>query len=126
MIASVKHGIDKRAVGSRIRKIRGERTQKTFASMVDATQSYISDLERGKCLPSVAFLARLKEASRRSYGWILTGKEEPTVPFTPPEEEKKEIDFIHIQGLINLLEDAPPSEKSRFVKLLVSYLINFL
>ena len=92
--------------------------------MMDATQSYISDLERGKCLPSVAFLARLKEASRRSYGWILTGKEEPVVPFTPPEE--KEIDFIHIQSLINLLEDAPPSEKPRFVKMLISYLIDFL
>lgn len=126
MIASVEQGIRKEAVGSRIRKIRGERTQKTFASMMDATQSYISDLERGKCLPSVSFLGRLKEASGRSYGWILTGKEEPAVPFTPPEEEEKEIDFIHIQGLINLLEDAPPSEKPRFVKMLISYLINFL
>lgn len=124
MIASVEQGISKEAVGSRIRKIRGERTQKTFASMMDATQSYISDLERGKCLPSVSFLGRLKEASGRSYGWILTGKEEPAVPFTPPEE--KEIDFIHIQGLINLLEDAPPSEKPRFVKMLISYMINFL
>ncbi len=125
MIASVKRGISKEAVGSRIREIRGERTQKTFASMMDATQSYISDLERGKCLPSVSFLGRLKEGSGRSYGWILTGKEEPAVPFTPPEEEK-EIDFIHIQSLINLLEDAPPSEKPRFVKMLISSLINFL
>ena len=98
-----------------------------WASMMDATQSYISDLERGKCLPSVSFLGRLKEVSGRSYGWILTGKEEPAVPFTPPEEEEeKEIDFIHIQSLINLLEDAPPSEKPRFVKMLISYLINFL
>lgn len=124
MIVPIKQGISKKAVGSRIRKIRGERTQKTFASIIDATQSYISDLERGKCLPSVSFLARLKEAPGRSYGWILTGKEEPAVPFTPPEE--KEIDFIHIQSLINLLEDAPPPEKPRFVKKLVSYLINFL
>ena len=129
MIASVKQGISKEAVGSRIREIRGERTQKTFASMMDATQSYIFDLERGKCLPSVSFLGRLKEGSGRSYGWILTGKEEPAVPFTPPEEEEeeeKEIDFIHTQSLINLLEDAPPSEKPRFVKMLISYLINFL
>jgi transcriptional regulator with XRE-family HTH domain len=127
MIASLKQrkeGVDKKEVGSRIREIRGERTQKDFAVVMDATQSYISDLERGKCLPSVSFLARLRADSGRSYCWILRGKEEPVLPPIPKEQE--EIDYLHIQRLINLLEDAPPSEKPRFIKMLTSYLIDNL
>lgn len=123
-IGSVQQRINKKAIGSRIRAIRSQRSQKAFAKIVNATQSYISDLERGKCLPSVSFLARLKGASGRSYGWILTGEEEPALPPAPPEEE--EIDYLHIERLIKLLEDAPSSEKPRFVKMLISYLINYL
>lgn len=98
-----------------------------------ATQSYISDLERGKCLPSVSFLARLVEISGRSYDWILTGKEELDVPTIPPLEEEKpppsavvEIDYTHIQDLINMLRDADPPDKPRILKMLVSYLLTFL
>lgn len=124
MIASIKQGINKRDVGSRIREIRGERTQNDFALVMEATQSYISDLERGKCLPSVSFLARLKEASGRSYSWILTGKEEPVE--TPVPHEHEDVDYLHIQRLINLMEDGPPPQRSRFAKMLISYLINCL
>ncbi len=123
MIQSLPEGVDKKAVGSRIREIRGKRTQIAFAALMDATQSYISDLERGKCFPSVAFLARLKEVSERSFDWILSRRDEPAATPAPPEHE--DADYIQIQRLINLLEDAPPSEKPRFAKTLITHLIEF-
>ncbi len=132
MIKSLHSGINSEGIGLRIREIRRDRTQKVFAQLMGATQSYISDLERGKSLPSVSFLARLADASGRSYDWILTGKEELDVPTIPPEEEKPpppavvEIDYTHIQGLINMLHDADPPDKPRILKMLVSYLLTFL
>ena len=125
-------GINSEGIGLRIREIRGDRTQKVFAQLMDTTQSYISDLERGKSLPSVSFLARLADASGRSYDSILTGKQELDVPTIPPEEEKPpspaigEIDYIHAQSLIDMLRDAEPGEKHRILKMLVSYLLTFL
>lgn len=68
-------GIDRKAIGSRIKEIRGNRTQNAFAKILNVTQGYISDLERGKSFPSVTFLARLVKISKRSYNWILTGEE---------------------------------------------------
>jgi transcriptional regulator with XRE-family HTH domain len=124
MSQSLPQEIDKKAVGSRIREVRGKRTQTAFAEMMDATQSYISDLERGKCFPSIVVLARLKEVSGRSFDWLLTGSDEPAAPTAPPEHE--DVDYIQMQRLINLLEDAPPSEKPRFAKMLIAHLIGLL
>ncbi len=133
MIQTLHPGVNSEGIGSRIREIRGERTQKVFGQIIGATQSYISDLERGKSLPSVSFLARLAEISGRSYDWILTGKEALDVPTIPPLEEEKppppavvKIDYTHIQGLINMLHDADPPDKPRILKMLVSYLLAFL
>ncbi len=123
MSQSLPQGVDKKTVGSRIREIRGKRTQIAFAALMDATQSYISDLERGKCFPSVAFLARLKEVSGRSFDWILSGRDEPAAPPATPEHE--DVDYIQMQRLINLLEDAPPSDKPQFAKTLITHLIEF-
>ncbi|MDV2496394.1 MAG: helix-turn-helix transcriptional regulator [bacterium] len=127
MSQSLPQEVDKKAVGSRIREIRAERTQAAFATLMDATQSYISDLERGKCFPSIAFLSRLKEVSGRSFDWVLTGKDgSAALPAPPATPEHEEAGYIQIQSLINLLEDAPPSEKPRFAKTLITHLIGFL
>ncbi len=133
MTDSVTHGLDKKAVGIRIREIRGKRTQKEFAEIANATQSYISDLERGKCFPSVSFLALLVELSGKSYDWILTGKERVIPTEEEPDEENKsppkvsvEMDYSYLQSLIILIRDAPPSEKPRLLKILISYLLTYL
>ncbi len=133
MIKTLHPGVNSEGIGSRIREIRGERTQKVFGQFIGATQSYISDLERGKSLPSISFLARLADVSDRSYDWILTGKEEFDVLTAPPVEEEKppplaigEIDYTHAQSLIDILLDAEPEEKPRILKMLGSYLLTFL
>jgi transcriptional regulator with XRE-family HTH domain len=113
--------VDRRAVGPRIRQIRGKRTQKAFAALMDATQSYISDLERGKCFPSVALLARIRAVSGKSFDWILTGKE---VAAAPPENG--EADYIEMQSLFGKLEDASAPEKPQLAKMLIVSLLHVM
>lgn len=136
--------LDKKEIGSRIRKIRARRSQKEFAEVMGSTQTFISDLERGKCFPSVTFLARLAEVSGKSYDWILTGEEErgeaaERVSDTEGALETEEvqdkerapeafpinIDYEYLRTLVSVLEDAPPSEKPRLLKIVVSYLIAY-
>lgn len=121
MISSLLQEVDKRAVGLRIRAIRAKRTQTSFAALMEVTQSYISDLERGKCFPSVAFLTRLRAVSRKSFDWILTGKERAAAP-----PENGEADYEQMQNTFNLLGDAPPPEKPRFAKLLIVSLLDVM
>lgn len=165
MTESVENGLNRQEIGLRIRSIRGERSQKEFAELTGATQSYISDLERGKCFPSVTFLARLSDISGRSFDWILSGKEElegppkpaepaepaesvepeepveaeepvePPMPaepgppppkIPPPSPAAGDLDYAYLHHLVTVLSDAPPSEKTRFLKIIVSYLHTYL
>lgn len=140
MTESLHKDLSRKDIGLRIRTIRGERTQKEFAEFTGTTQSYISDLERGKCFPSVSFLELLVKISGRSYDWILAGGElekaeppEPSEPPEPPEGEERppppapgDMDYNYIQGLIIFLRDAPPSDKPRFLRIIISYLLTFL
>jgi transcriptional regulator with XRE-family HTH domain len=133
MTESVQKRLERKDIGLRIRSIRGARTQKEFAEMTGATQSYISDLERGKCFPSVSFLELLVKISGSSYDWILTGKELKELGPVEPEETTAasgpaplDMDYNYIQSLIILLRDAPPSEKQRFLRIIVSYLLTYL
>jgi transcriptional regulator with XRE-family HTH domain len=53
-----------RIIGQNVRRRRDElrMTQTTLAEKVGLPQSYISDLEGGKCAPRVATMAKLAEA----------------------------------------------------------------
>ncbi len=163
MIEPIEQILNKEEIGLRIRSIRGGRTQKEFAEITGATQSFISDLERGKSFPSISFLAVLVDLSGKSYDWILTGREEPKPPVEEVEEEPEkeapepeaveekeeppvreemrwelrkegpppapphgDIDYNYLQHLVTVLRDAPPTEKPRFVKIIVSYLLTNL
>ena len=43
-------------IAQRIRELRGDRTQNEVAEVLHITQSYLSELERGKKVPSKALL----------------------------------------------------------------------
>lgn len=137
--------LSREAMGRRIREIRGKRTQKEFAELMEATQAYISDLERGKSYPSVPFIAHLAEVSGRSYNWLFTGEEEMTQleEEAGPEEEARPqevavdhvasqppqgpmVDTGYVKVLLSLMDKAPYTEKRRFLKIIVSYLMTFL
>jgi transcriptional regulator with XRE-family HTH domain len=69
--------IDWRAVGRRIRQLRGfDKKQSEFAEMVGIGQSHISAIERGKKEPGAAVLYRIAKLYGKTMEWLLTGDED--------------------------------------------------
>ena len=105
-------------------------SQKEFAKLLDFTQGYISELERGKCFPSVSFLSRLAENFGQSYNWILTGRETNDGIAKQPEEIKEPPLVISPEEkpdlyiLVTILERASESERTRFLDMAVAYFNN--
>jgi len=72
----VKTRLDLRAIGRRIRELRGfDMTQTEFAQRIGVTQGYLSALERGEKEPGSAVLVAIQKEFRRSIDWLLTGHE---------------------------------------------------
>jgi transcriptional regulator with XRE-family HTH domain len=69
-----KHSIDLKAIGRRIRELRGfDMTQVDFARRVGVAQSHLSALERGETQPCAAVLVALSREFGKSVDWLLTG-----------------------------------------------------
>lgn len=67
--------IDLRAIGRRIRELRGfDMTQAEFARRIQVTQSYLSALERGEKEPGAAVLLAISREFGKSVDWLLTGQ----------------------------------------------------
>jgi transcriptional regulator with XRE-family HTH domain len=67
--------IDLRAIGRRIRELRGfDMTQEEFASRVGITQSHLSALERGNREPGSSVLLAIGREFDTSVDWLLTGE----------------------------------------------------
>jgi transcriptional regulator with XRE-family HTH domain len=67
--------IDLRAIGRRIRELRGfEMTQVEFARRIGVAQSYLSALERGEKEPGAAVLLAISREVGKSVDWLLTGQ----------------------------------------------------
>jgi transcriptional regulator with XRE-family HTH domain len=70
-----KSRIDLRAIGRRIRELRGfEMTQAEFAARIGFAQSYLSALERGEKEPGAAVLLAISQEFAKSVDWLLTGE----------------------------------------------------
>jgi len=67
--------INWRAVGQRLRELRGDMTQAQFAKRVGVSQGYLSHLERGEKEIGPEILLRISQLCDRSMEWILTGSE---------------------------------------------------
>jgi transcriptional regulator with XRE-family HTH domain len=68
--------IDWRAVGRRIRELRGfDMTQAEFARRVGVSQSYLSAVEHGRNEAGAQVLLAISREFGRSIEWLLTGKE---------------------------------------------------
>jgi transcriptional regulator with XRE-family HTH domain len=67
--------IDLRAIGRRIRELRGfEMTQVDFARRIGVTQGYLSALENGEKEPGSAVLLAIRQEFGKSTDWLLTGE----------------------------------------------------
>ena len=62
------------AIGSRIRKLRGEIFQEDMADYLGISQGHLSKIERGKGAPTIETLLLLSERFRKSIDWILRGE----------------------------------------------------
>jgi len=70
-----KHQIDLRAIGRRIRELRGfEMTQADFANRIGVSQGYLSALENGDKEPGSAVLLAIRKEFGKSVDWLLTGE----------------------------------------------------
>ena len=74
MPASTKLEIDWKAVGRRVREIRGfEVNQEEFAHELGVSQGQLSRYEQGSSEMGAAVLLRLARKSGRTIEWLLTG-----------------------------------------------------
>ena len=62
------------AIGSRIRKLRGDVFQEDMADYLGISQGHLSKIERGKGAPTIETLLLLSERFRKSIDWILRGE----------------------------------------------------
>jgi transcriptional regulator with XRE-family HTH domain len=67
--------IDWKAVGRRVRELRGfETTQVDFARRVGISQNYLSTVEHGKVEIGAEILLRIGREFKVSIEWLLTGE----------------------------------------------------
>ena len=68
--------LDLPKIGRRIREIRGfDLTQAQFADMLGIRQNTISGYEKGRIVPTLEMLMKLKSYSGKSIDWIVSGEE---------------------------------------------------
>jgi len=70
--------VDWRAVGRRIRELRGfDTTQQEFARLVGISQAYLSHAERGQVEIGAQNLLRIALEFDKTIEWLLTGADHP-------------------------------------------------
>jgi transcriptional regulator with XRE-family HTH domain len=72
-LGSRKPKIDLRAIGSRIRALRGEIRQEELAGYLQIRQGQLSKIERGRTAPTLEALILLSERFHKTVDWILRG-----------------------------------------------------
>jgi transcriptional regulator with XRE-family HTH domain len=73
----LKGELDWRAVGRRIRELRGfDMTQAEFARRIGVTQGHLSTVERGEKEAGAAVLLAISREFGKSVDWLLTGETE--------------------------------------------------
>ena len=66
--------VDLKAVGLRIRQLRGPTSQEEFAKELGISQAQLSKYELAQSAPPLGVLVTLGESRGTSVDWLLTGK----------------------------------------------------
>jgi len=82
--------IDYKALGAKIKQVRGNVTQADFAKQYGITRADISKIERGEVRPAAELLYNICLKHHLSIEWMLSGHEPSTAP-TQEELFKKEL-----------------------------------
>lgn len=76
MTTPKKPAIDWKAVGRRLRELRGfDMNQAEFARQIGISQGQLSRYEKGKSEITAEVLLRISQRFGKSMEWVLTGKE---------------------------------------------------
>ena len=68
--------VDSKAVGRRLRELRGfDCNQVEFARICGVTQAQLSKYERGKAVPPLEVLLRVKRHFGKGLDWLVTGED---------------------------------------------------
>jgi len=62
-----------KAIGARIKMLRGSMVQEELADYLDITQGHLSKIEHGKIAPSLETLLSLSIRFHKSIDWIVRG-----------------------------------------------------
>ncbi len=73
MSAPRKRRVELRAIGARIRQLRGNMPQQEFAVLLGISQAQVSKIELGKFAPSLDVLVRIAQHYGKSLDWIVWG-----------------------------------------------------
>jgi DNA-binding XRE family transcriptional regulator len=65
--------LDLRALGSRVRALRGESLQEELAAYLHIRQGHLSKIETGKAAPTLEVLILLSDRFHKSIDWIVRG-----------------------------------------------------
>ncbi len=68
------HSPDLKAIGQRVRELRGDTLQEDFAAELNISQGQLSKIERGKVAPALDTLLRLAALSGRTIDWLVRGE----------------------------------------------------
>lgn len=76
-LLSKQTGIPKDRIYKRFKQTRAEAgmTQEEMAEAVGITRSAVKQIETGRMIPNIYILRRWRQVFKRSYDWILDGKE---------------------------------------------------
>lgn len=67
--------LDLKAIGARVRALRGTVLQDEFAPKIGISQGQLSKIESGKMAPTLEMLVRLANRFGKSLDWIVTGQD---------------------------------------------------
>jgi transcriptional regulator with XRE-family HTH domain len=66
--------LDLRAIGARVRNLRGNILQEELALVIGISQGQLSKIESGKMAPTLETVVNLASHFSKSLDWIVTGK----------------------------------------------------
>lgn len=87
-------------LSERIRKIRGELTQKDFGEIIQVKQATVYKYEKGMALPGDEALKKIADFGKVTVEWLLHGQE------APPAPQLKELGQEEYVATLNPLETA--------------------
>ena len=111
-------GINLEEVGARLKRIRGDLTQKEFADILKVKQNYISRYEKGR-LPRPDLLLKIARYGNVSVDWILWGgkRVEPTRKIIQDRIDRYGEDPLDLE-IIKLLKRVKTEDKRTVIKIL--------